>query len=516
MTAVASYVPGGWVAVSAPGAWLLVALPPDHPIVLRCWDLMSGDTQVEDILDALVSDGIRATADFAFACATGRRRVLARGAASILVTDSVGTVQLKVAAAPSTVWAEESFDESVDLLLLTSGTEPAADIELPMASGVTMASSIRIHLHGTAFSALPGKHPEAVTGPDEEAVAGPAASVRPAGAPVEGGRPLGERHDRRAAIASQAEDPDPDDPGHSYDFLFGATQHPPGIEVAAAADGRANDPAPDAPAADGQAADRPAADDAVRDPGLTAGWSTMAPPDPLLAEDSAVMNEETAGPGIIDAVPWLVRDSAAEPASVASVVPLAPGHARPEPPTGDERRTGQPAPPDVAQTVDRAALLAQAPPVGPTVLAGYCPAGHLSPPYAATCRVCQAPMPTGQPGFEIARPPLGVIRLADGGSVALDRGVLFGRAPATNADSEERPHLVRLVSPENDVSRNHAQIVIDGWHVYVKDLGSTNGTVVTLPGRAPVRLRPEDLQLLEHGSHITLADEVTVTFEVTA
>jgi hypothetical protein len=52
--------------------------------------------------------------------------------------------------------------------------------------------------------------------------------------------------------------------------------------------------------------------------------------------------------------------------------------------------------------------------------------------------------------------------------------------------------------------------------VYVKDLGSTNGTVITLPGRAPVRLRPDDLQLLEHGSQITLADEVTVTFEVTA
>jgi hypothetical protein len=150
---------------------------------------------------------------------------------------------------------------------------------------------------------------------------------------------------------------------------------------------------------------------------------------------------------------------------------------------------------------------------GPTVLAGRCPVGHLSAAHAAVCRVCGAAMPA-QEGIEIARPPLGVLRLDTGDTVTLDRGVLIGRAPEAPADAEERPHLLRVVSPENDVSRNHAEIVLDGWHVYVRDLASTNGTTVTLPGGEPIRLRDRDLQLLEHGAMVTLADEVSCVFEV--
>ena len=122
-------------------------------------------------------------------------------------------------------------------------------------------------------------------------------------------------------------------------------------------------------------------------------------------------------------------------------------------------------------------------------------------------------MPLQEP-IEIPRPALGVLRLSTGDVVTLDRGVLFGRAPEPPADSGEQPHLVRVVSAENDVSRSHAEIILDGWNVYVRDLGSTNGTTVTLPGQDPVRLRDEQPQLLEDGSIVTLADEVSCTFEV--
>ena len=50
----------------------------------------------------------------------------------------------------------------------------------------------------------------------------------------------------------------------------------------------------------------------------------------------------------------------------------------------------------------------------------------------------------------------------------------------------------------------------------VRDLGSTNGTTVTLPGQEPVRLRPSEEQGIEPGTVITLADEVALTFEVEA
>jgi hypothetical protein len=488
MTAVASYVPGDWVAVSAPGTWLLVALPPDHPIVQRCWDLMSGTATAEDILDVLVSEGIRSAPHFAFACATGQRRVLARGTATITVTDSAGAVELKVAADAGAVWAEEGFTDAVDLILLANGSAPASEIELPMASGVTMASRIRIRTHGADLIAL-STRPDTVTAPLSEAAThltdqGNGERSEPEDeAPRAENGPVPGAVDESFAPAATGSGAAPADPAGSYDFLFGATQRP--LPPDAEETGPPGEPA------------------ATADPGLTAGWSTMAPPDLAGIDPSPVPVEGSGGGQIIDAVPWLAPAVAPRSVQAAPPAPAASGSS-PE------------LVPDVMQTIDRAALLAAEPaPVGPTVLAGHCPAGHLSPPYAATCRVCRAPMPSDRDGFEISRPALGVIRLADGGSVTLDRGVLFGRAPETPAGAEERPHLVRLVSPENDVSRNHAQIVIDGWHVYIKDLGSTNGTVVTLPGRAPVRLRPDDLQLLDHGSSITLADEVTVTFEVT-
>ena len=49
-----------------------------------------------------------------------------------------------------------------------------------------------------------------------------------------------------------------------------------------------------------------------------------------------------------------------------------------------------------------------------------------------------------------------------------------------------------MPSPNNDISRSHVRFGIDGWLVQVTDLGSTNGTLVTVPGQQPVRLRPHD------------------------
>ena len=50
----------------------------------------------------------------------------------------------------------------------------------------------------------------------------------------------------------------------------------------------------------------------------------------------------------------------------------------------------------------------------------------------------------------------------------------------------------------------------------VRDLGSTNGTTIALPGQEPVRLRPTEDQGIEPGTVISLADEVTLVYEVDA
>ncbi len=72
----------------------------------------------------------------------------------------------------------------------------------------------------------------------------------------------------------------------------------------------------------------------------------------------------------------------------------------------------------------------------------------------------------------------------------------------------------KIPSPDKDISRNHLEIRLDGWHVLVTDLKSTNGTLVTLPGREPERLRPDAPAPIEPGTTVSLADEVTFRFEV--
>ena len=203
--------------------------------------------------------------------------------------------------------------------------------------------------------------------------------------------------------------------------------------------------------------------------------------------------------GLIDSVPWLIAAPTAQPDQALST----------HPPTVQSVAEA----PRPEHTVNRSGTSPH-PSATPLVLAGRCPARHLTSANAPVCRVCGQPV-TQQTGHEIQRPALGILRLSTGDVVTLDRGVVFGRAPEIHAgESPDRPNVMRLRSPHNDLSRNHAEIVLDDWNVYLRDLNSTNGTTVTLPGQPPARLRPNDLFLLESGALINLADEINMRFEV--
>ncbi len=223
---------------------------------------------------------------------------------------------------------------------------------------------------------------------------------------------------------------------------------------------------------------------------------------------------------IIERVPWHNGLTPGHtPPHPGRPAPEGPQASAPVTPTHAEPGASHPAAAaDVDATVDRSALLggmSAAPPPGVSVLAVLCPAGHVSPPHVSRCRTCGTAVPRQEP-FSTPRPPLGVLRLSTGDVVTLDRGVLVGRTPAVDpaVPPTQRPNVVKVDSPQRDVSRTHVEIVLDGWHVLVRDLGTTNGTTVTLPGRAPQRLPARDLQLIEPGTVVSLADEVTLTFEV--
>jgi hypothetical protein len=151
----------------------------------------------------------------------------------------------------------------------------------------------------------------------------------------------------------------------------------------------------------------------------------------------------------------------------------------------------------------------------PTVLAVSCPLGHLTPPVAPQCRVCHQRVAPQEPR-RVDRPSLGGLRLPTGEVVPLDRGVILGRKPAPAEGSTDWPHLVHLPSDHSFVSRRHLQIELDGWDVVARDLDSRGGTTITMPGREPQRMRPNDAYVLEPGTVLDMAQVYAVRFETGA
>lgn len=149
-----------------------------------------------------------------------------------------------------------------------------------------------------------------------------------------------------------------------------------------------------------------------------------------------------------------------------------------------------------------------------TVLAVRCPVGHMTAAFTPTCRVCGAAVPPQEPQ-RLPRPQLGLVRLPDGDTVPLDRGVVFGRRPTADAESTAWPHLVRLPQGSSYVSRTHLKLELDGWLVLATDLGSRGGTTLRVPGRTPERIRAHETYVWEPGQALDLADSYEILYETT-
>jgi hypothetical protein len=175
-------------------------------------------------------------------------------------------------------------------------------------------------------------------------------------------------------------------------------------------------------------------------------------------------------------------------------------------------------PPDPSATVHRPKSPAHVPGAferRPSVPAVRCPQGHLNPPQTEYCRVCSAPVPP-QASFQAPQPVLGVLRLSTGGDIRLDRDVFLGREPEPAEHRRaENPHVLRLPSPGNDISRDHLEVRLVGWRVMVVDLDSTNGTSVIPPSGVPEQLATGGSRIIEPGTQVILADEISFVYEVT-
>ena len=176
------------------------------------------------------------------------------------------------------------------------------------------------------------------------------------------------------------------------------------------------------------------------------------------------------------------------------------------------------APSDVAAPAHEATSPAEVPPVppadapgdgtgaaaeAPIVLGVYCKNGHFGDPETRSCAVCgvsrnrRGPIP--QPG---PRPPLGALVLDDDSAWELSADCVVGRNPTLDpsvAAGEARP----LCIIDAQVSRIHARVHLDGWRVFLIDLGSANGTRIRPPGkRSGQALEPNVPVPLQSGTRV--------------
>jgi len=98
---------------------------------------------------------------------------------------------------------------------------------------------------------------------------------------------------------------------------------------------------------------------------------------------------------------------------------------------------------------------------------------------------------------------------ADGTRETLSRPVLIGRSPAASGSGPE-PRLI-AIPDDPDISRTHLRVAVEGDAVVVTDLGSKNGSVITLPGTPPRKLRASEPTVVLPGTLIDLGGGTTFT-----
>lgn len=126
-----------------------------------------------------------------------------------------------------------------------------------------------------------------------------------------------------------------------------------------------------------------------------------------------------------------------------------------------------------------------------------------------------APAGQQQPGAPSRTPVVVRLSCAEVDDLPLDRPIILGRAPqAIGLDPAETPRLVAVPSPHHEISSTHLEIRPGPTgaedDAVVTDLGSTNGTLLVLPGEAPLTLRPGVPHELRPGALVDLGDGLTI------
>jgi hypothetical protein len=456
-----SYAPGTLIAVAGERCVALVEATPDSTAATWIWQRVAQGTPAETLLAGLLGTGFDGVGGFALLAGhtAGPGRLFCRG--QVVAVVEGGAAPGRIDGAGLLTWREHAIAADAERIVLGERPDDGA-LRLPAAAGVLLAGCVIVDLTGAAargtsrYDLAAGGYAAVDTITIGGRASGPDAVAAPPVAPP----PVVPQRVVPPPVVPQRVVPPPVVPQRVVPRQTREVTRP---------------------------ADDGIVGGATR-PLLTGPRGTPRPAAP-----------RPGAPSLIDVVQWGAGSAASGPPPTRETPPAAG-------PDASELTVGR---------VDQAARSAPPDRIGPAVPALVCLTGHVNPPSEAACRQCGTPLPNDT--VIVPRPVLGILRLSTGDVITLDRDVVLGRNPPADfagADGEERPHVVRLPSADGDISRTHLRVTLDGWHVLVTDLNSTNGTLVTLPGRDPEQLRRGETVPIRLGTVVTLTEGIDFRYEV--
>jgi hypothetical protein len=118
--------------------------------------------------------------------------------------------------------------------------------------------------------------------------------------------------------------------------------------------------------------------------------------------------------------------------------------------------------------------------------------------------------PSSLPPSELTQPTVRTefaVRIGASVVTSLEVPVIVGRRPRTPRIIDgPPPRLLPVDSPKKEVSASHLRIRQLGSSLVITDLRSTNGSIVTVPGAAPRRLRQGESVVVGAGSLVDIGD----------
>lgn len=505
---VPEYLPGAWSAVSRPGFVALLG-PSAGPATARALWEASADGLLAGLV-VLARNGFGGLPSFALVhVERGRAHLALRGD----VTAEVGTPQgpRTVRAGEVGTWSEQVFDD-VTWVRLRSDDAPGEGDGLPLGDGVAAASALRVVLVEEGDDVAPDGPVAAEATPDESApdLVAPAPDdelVAPA--------PNDEAAAADVGALEVIDVPDLALPPTGDDASL--------LEAPAIDDAAVEEPVHDGPVHDEPVHDEPVRDEPVHDepvpdePVADAPFADVEPVRGELAEHAAVASGSAPEEGLSEqglpatALPELpvpepvlaepARADEVEPEPVPALVALGAPEADVESTVDGVRTLVGPASPDDHDGLTiLSSDLAQIRDQLPAWASQWPQEGQTPGPFE---------VPTPAPAPEPPR-----LLLSTGAEVSLDRTVLLGRAPqVARVTNRELPRLVAVPSPQQDISRTHAEVRAEGEHVLVTDLHSTNGVHVSRQGEGARRLHPGEPSVVVPGELVDLGDGVTFTVD---